>query len=121
MDHGRAIVVDDLRSVPLEPTRSVVYDREIELSLLHEDPSTGVEHYLIRYPAGTRTRLHRHSSAHTIVVLEGRLDLNGQVVGPGSYCHFPAGEPMRHAPVGDEPCLFVIVFDGPVDAEPLEP
>ena len=55
-----------------------------------------------------------------VVVIEGQLDVNGQVVGPGSYCHFPGGEPMRHAPAGDGPCLFVIIFDGPVDVEPVE-
>jgi len=120
MVYGLATLVDDLASVELKPTRSVVYDREIALNLLHEDPDTGAEHYLIRYPAGLRARLHRHTSAHTMVILEGRMEVNGRIVGPGAYCHFPAGEPMRHAPVEDEPCLFVIVFDGPVDAEPLE-
>lgn len=117
---GRAVVVDGLGSVRLDPSRSVVYDREIALRLLHRDPDTGAEHYLVRYPAGLRTRLHRHTSAHTIVVLEGRLEVDGRIVGPAAYCHFPAGERMRHAPAGDEPCLFVIVFHGPVDAWPVE-
>ena len=119
MDHGDAIIVDALASAELRPGRSVVYDGEIGLRTLYEDPVTGAEHYLIRYPAGLRARLHRHTAAHTIVVLEGRLEVNGQVVGPGAYCHFPAGEPMVHAPA-EGPCLFVIIFDGPVDAEALE-
>jgi hypothetical protein len=54
------------------------------------------------------------------VVLEGRLAVNDQVVGPGAYCHFPPGEPMRHAPTGDDPCLFVTVFHGPFDVHPLD-
>ena len=120
MGYGRAVVVDDLASAEMRPGRSVVYDREIEIRDLYQDPATGAEHYLIRYPAGVQTRPHRHSAAHTIVVLEGRLEVNGQVVGPGSYCHFPGGEPMRHAPADDAPCLFVIIFDGPVDVEPVE-
>src|SRR5437763_579859 len=119
MDHGDAIIVDELASAELRPGRSVVYDGEIGLRTPYEDPVTGAEHYLIRYPAGLRARLHRHTAAHTIVVLEGRLEVNGQVVGPGAYCHFPAGEPMVHAPA-EGPCLFVIIFDGPVDAEALE-
>jgi quercetin dioxygenase-like cupin family protein len=120
MEYGRAAIVDRLRSVELGPARSVIYDREIGLQLLYEDPDSGAEHYLIRYPAGLRTRLHCHTAAHTIVVLDGRLEVNGQVIGPGAYCHFPRGEAMRHAPADGDSCLFVIIFDGPVDVQPLE-
>lgn len=120
MRYGRAIVVDNLRSAGLEPSRSVIYDREIGLRRLYEDPGSGAEHYLIRYPAGLRTRVHRHTAAHTIVVLEGRLAVNDQVIGPGSYCHFPAGETMWHAPADGGDCLFVIIFDGPVDVQPVD-
>src|SRR6266545_3966172 len=112
---GGAIVVDRLGSVPTEPTKMDVYDRAIGVRLLYEDPATGVEHDLIRYPAGLGARVHRHTAAHTIVVLEGRLQANDRIVGPGAYCHFPAGEPMFHAPAGDDDCLFVIVFHGPDD------
>ena len=120
MPYGRAVVVDQLGSVELEPSQSVIYDREISLRVLHQDPDSGAEHYLIRYPAGLRTRRHRHTAAHTIVVLDGRLEVNDQVVGPGAYCHFPPGEPMRHAPADGGSCLFVIIFDGPVDVQPLD-
>jgi len=50
-----------------------------------------------------------------MVVLEGSLVANGRVVGPSSYCHFPAGEVMTHAPAPGTSCLFVIIFDGPFD------
>jgi hypothetical protein len=63
MEYGRAIVVDGLRSLEMGPSESVIYDREIGLRLLYEDPDSGAEHYLIRYPAGLRTRLHRHTAA----------------------------------------------------------
>ena len=74
----------------------------------------------MRYPAGMHARRHRHSAAHTIIVLEGRLRANGRVIGPGAYCHFPANTPMHHAPTADEGCLFVTIFHGPFDVEPLE-
>jgi quercetin dioxygenase-like cupin family protein len=120
MEFGAAIIVDDLSSVDLAPSQPVIYDREIGLRLLHRDPRTGSEHYLIRYPAGLRARRHRHSAAHTIVVLDGRLEVNDQVIGPGAYAHFPAGEAMRHAPAGEGSCLFVVIFDGPFDVHPIE-
>ena len=119
MEPGRAIIADPLASLELRPSRPVIYDGEIGLRLLYRDPASGAEHYLVRYPAGLRTRLHRHTAAHTIVVLEGRLRVNEDVIGPGAYCHFPAGEAMRHAPA-DAGCLFVTIFHAPFDVEPLE-
>ncbi len=106
MDYGRAIIVDDLASVELGPSRPVIYDREIDLRLPYEDPASGAEHDLIRYPAGLTTPAHRHTAAHTIVILEGWLEVNDKVIGPGAYCHFPAGEAMRHAPARGR-CLLV--------------
>ena len=120
MGYGRAIIVDNLTSVELGQSQLVVYDREIGLRLLYQDPDSGAEHYLIRYPAGLKARSHRHTAAHTVVVLEGRLEVNNEVIGPGAYCHFPPGEAMRHAPAEDDSCLFVIVFHGPFDVEPID-
>jgi quercetin dioxygenase-like cupin family protein len=120
MDYGDAIIIDGLASLELEPDTSVIYNREIALRLLHRDPKTGAPHYLIRYPAGLESKPHRHTHAHTIVVLEGRMEVNEQIVGPGAYCHFPAGAVMHHAPATGESCLFVVIFDGPLDVEPLD-
>ena len=122
MEYGRAVIIDDLASLELqEPgeAASAVYDRAIGLRLLHEDRDSGEEHYLIRYAAGTKGRVHRHTAAHTIVVLEGRLRANDQVIGPGAFAHFPGGEPMRHQPADGETCLFVIMFHGPFDVQIL--
>ncbi len=93
MNHSTATIVGELRSLELrEPgaAAAAVYDRPIGLRLLYEDPVSGAEHYLVRYPTGLKGRVHRHSAAHTIVVLEGWLEANGQVIGPGSYAHFPS-------------------------------
>ncbi len=120
MKYGQAIIVDRLRSLELEPARPVIYDRDIGMRLLYQDPSSGEEHYLVRYPAGLRARLHRHTAAHTLVVLEGRLEVNEKAIGPGGYCHFPPGEAMQHAPADDEPCLFVTLFHGPFDVHPID-
>lgn len=87
------------------------------------DPTRGLSragaHYVIRYPQGLQWRPHRHTAAHTMVILDGSLIANGRVVGPSSYCHFPAGEVMTHAPAEGSHCLFVIIFDGPFDVHPV--
>jgi quercetin dioxygenase-like cupin family protein len=117
MTHGRAIVVEGLKSAEFRETSQPVYDRPFKLRLLYQDPRSGAEHYLVRYPVGLQGRAHRHTAAHTIVVLAGQLEVNGRVVGPGAYCHFPGGETMTHAPAPGASCLFVIIFDGPFDLE----
>jgi quercetin dioxygenase-like cupin family protein len=120
VNYGAATIVDGLGSLELQPpgeAAAAVYDRPVGLRLLYEDPASGEEHYLVRYPAGVRGRPHRHSASHTIVVLDGRLDANGRVIGPGSYAHFPAGELMRHQAADDGSCLFVLLFHGRFDVE----
>jgi quercetin dioxygenase-like cupin family protein len=119
MEFGKAIILDSLVSVEMDLSQPVIYDQEIGVRLLYEDPDSGAEHYLIRYPGGLHAQVHRHTAAHTIVVLKGRLAVNDEVIGPGAYCHFPAGETMFHAPVDDDGCLFVTLFHGPFDVEPL--
>lgn len=120
MEYGQAIIVDLLRSMEMDHSQLVIYDREIGVRLLYQDPDSGAEHYLVRYPSGLRAKVHRHAAAQTIVVLEGRLVVNNDVIGPGTYCHFPPGQPMFHAPADDDECLFVSIFDGPLDVEPLD-
>ncbi|HKC20115.1 MAG TPA: cupin domain-containing protein [Candidatus Dormibacteraeota bacterium] len=118
-----ATIVDNLCELELrEPgaAAAAIYDRPIALRLLYEDPASGEEHYLIRYPAGTKGRAHKHSATHTFIVLEGKLDANGEVIGPGSYAHFPAGEPMLHQATDEEPCLFVAIFHGPFDVHTVD-
>jgi len=114
------MMVADLRSIELGKSRPIIYDRDIGLRLLMRDDETGAEHFLAEYPPGLEAKAHRHTVAHTIVVLDGRMLVNQEEIGPGSYCHFPAGEVMRHAPVGEHACLFVVMFHGPFDVEPIE-
>jgi quercetin dioxygenase-like cupin family protein len=115
--YGEAVIVDDVTAVAMANSRPPIYDRDVELRLLYRDPHTGAEHYVVRYPAGLQASRHRHSVAHTVVVLEGRLRVNDQVIGPGGYCHFPAHQVMSHAPADGEGCTFVTIFHGPFDVE----
>ncbi|MBV8445365.1 MAG: cupin domain-containing protein [Candidatus Dormibacteraeota bacterium] len=117
---GSPIVVEHLTASEFREAQLAPYNQLIGIHTLFEDPTSGVEHHVIRYPAGLRGGPHRHTAAHTIIVLEGELEVNGRVIGPHSYAHFPAGEPMQHQASGDQPCVFVLCFDGPFDVEVLE-
>ena len=124
---ARAVIIDGLASLQLDDPQAVTgrdpatgYDGPFQLKLLNHDPDTDEDHYLVRYPAGLRGGRHRHSAAHTIVVLEGRLEANGQVIGPHAYAHFPAAEVMRHQATAEGPCLFVLLFNGRFDVQEFE-
>lgn len=93
MRFGDAVIVEDLASTAAEWSQPAMYDRPIRAKMLYQDARTGAEHYLISYPKGLVCRLHRHTAAHTVIVIEGRLEANGCVIGPGSYCHFPPAKP----------------------------
>lgn len=116
----RAIIETQPQALEVEWSQPAIYDRPIGVRMLYRDEHSGAEHYLIRYPAGLVAQRHRHTAAHTIVVLDGVLVANGQLVGPGGYCHFPAECEMHHAPEDGASCVFITIFDGPFDVEPLD-
>jgi quercetin dioxygenase-like cupin family protein len=112
-----AVIHPDLHAIPLRTTEQPVYDQPFELQLLHQDQRTGAEHYVVCYRPGTRARPHRHTAAHTIVVIDGHMTVDGQTLGPGGYAHHPGGTRMLHEPTGDESCTFVLIFDAPFDLQ----
>jgi quercetin dioxygenase-like cupin family protein len=120
MAHPQAVLLADLASLTLDESHPEIYDRPIGLCLLHQDPRSGAEHYLVRYPPGLTAQRHRHTAAHTMIVLDGVLEANGELLPPGSYGHFPAGAPMQHGPAGGSSCLFVVIFDGPYDVTAVD-
>jgi quercetin dioxygenase-like cupin family protein len=114
------VTFHELRSLDLDEREMDVYDKPIGIRQLFEDPVSGAEHHLIRYPEGMKGRRHRHSVAHTILVLDGAIEIDGQVLGPGGYAHHPANTPMLHQAAPGHGTLFVIMFDGPFDVTILD-
>lgn len=110
-----AVVVPDILQLETRASQQPIYDRPVQLALLHRDSRRGAEHYLVRYPAGLRARPHTHTAAHTVVVIDGHLLANGEELGPGGYVHFPAGEVMHHEASREVGCAFITIFDGPFD------
>jgi quercetin dioxygenase-like cupin family protein len=120
MEIPAVILEPHLAAADLEESQPAIYDRPIGLRLLYQDTASGAEHYLIRYPPELQAQRHRHTAAHTIIVLEGVMEANGELLTAGSYAHFEAGSVHHHAPAQGEPCLFVIIFHGRFDVTPAE-
>ena len=112
------MIIRDLLGSELESSQPPIYDAPIGLRRLYVDPVSGDEHYLVHYPKGLTARPHHHTAAHTIIVLAGAFLVDGQILGPGSYCHQPAGQSMHHEPAPGRDCSFFTVFHGPFDVFP---
>ena len=110
MEYG-TIIMEVLKDLPLEEAAPAWYPKPIQRKILYHDPDTGARHILVRYPADLNAPAHHHNCAHTIIVLENDMIVNGRIVTPGTYCHFPAGETMLHTSTRDSDCLFLIMFD----------
>jgi hypothetical protein len=52
MEHGRAIIVDSLRSVELGQAQPVIYDREIGLRLTNDPSAAWLRRVLPAAPGG---------------------------------------------------------------------
>ena len=76
---------------------------------LLNDPETGVEIRLVRYPSGVINPSHTHPCGHGMYVLEGTLVTHKGEFGPGTFVWFPEGEVMEHgaSPEGDVSVLFI--------------
>ncbi len=115
-----SLIVRDLATLELPLRKLAPYDRPIGMQLLHEDTQSGVELFVVEYPAGTQAAQHRHAAAHTMVVLAGQLEVNGEILGPGSLCRIPAETPMHHAPAAGASCRFLMIFEGESDVTVID-
>lgn len=103
------LVVVDSNALPWEERFNEKLGRALYRKNLIEDPETGMEVRLVRYPAGVINPLHTHPCAHGMFVLEGTLVTHAGRFGPGQFVWFPEGMAMEHgaAPEGDVTVLFI--------------
>ena len=99
----------DTRALPWEERFNEKIGRALYRKNLVEDPETGMEIRLVRYPAGVLNPSHVHPCAHGMYVLEGTLVTHEGQYGPGHFVWFPEGTVMRHgaSPEGDVTVLFI--------------
>ena len=88
--------------------------------LLLQDPDTGMEIRLVRYPAGFTTPWHTHSCAHGMYVLEGTLVTHKGSYGPGAFVWFPEGMLMEHGATANTDVVVLFITNKKFDIHFLE-
>ncbi len=91
----------DTNALPWEPRPNEKLGRTLFRKNLIEDPDTGTEVRIVRYPAGVINVSHTHPCAHGMYVIEGVLQTHQGSFGPGHFVWFPEGEVMEHGATAD--------------------
>ncbi len=103
------LIAIDTAALPWEERFNEHLGRAIRRKNLIQDPDTGMEVRLVRYPAGVMNTRHTHPCAHGMYVLDGTLATHAGRFGPGSFLWFPEGMVMEHGatPEADVTVLFI--------------
>ena len=99
----------DTNALPWEERFNEKIGRALYRKNLIEDPDTGMEIRLVRYPAGVINPLHTHPCAHGMYVLEGTLSTNAGTFGPGSFVWFPEGAVMEHGATAEADVVVLFI------------
>jgi len=96
------LITIDSNALPWEERPNEKIGHPLYRKNLIEDPDTGMEVRLVRYPAGIVNPLHTHPCAHGMYVLEGTLVTHQGQYGPGHFVWFPEGSLMEHGATAAE-------------------
>jgi quercetin dioxygenase-like cupin family protein len=86
-----------------------------ESVVLREDAATGATELLVRYPAGHVFHPHWHNANERVLLLEGKMSVNGTTLDSGGYAFLPAKEVQRIACISSTRCTFYVYWDAKLD------
>lgn len=111
----REVVAIDTNALPWEERFKEELGRAVYRKLLLQDPDTGMEIRLLRYPAGVVIPWHTHPCGHGIYVLDGTLTTHVGSYGPGSFVWFPEGSTMWHGATAGDDVTMLFITNKPLD------
>lgn len=109
------MVVIDTTATPWEERYKEELGRSLFRKLLLQDPDTGMEIRLVRYPAGLVNPRHTHPCGHAMFVLEGTLVTHAGNYGPGTFAWFPEGLVMEHGATDDSDVVVLFITNKPFE------
>ena len=114
MEQHKMIAIDTT-SMPWEERYQAALGKSNFRKLLLQDPDTGMEIRLLRYPAGFTATWHTHPCAHGMYVLEGTLVTHDGEYGPGHFVWFPEGSLMVHGATADQDVTVLFITNRPFE------
>ena len=118
MESSEMITID-VNSMPWEARFKEEHGQTVYRKLLLQDPDTGMEIRLLRYPAGVVIPWHTHPCAHGMYVLEGTLVTQAGSYGPGSFVWFPEGMAMHHGATAESDVTMLFINNKPMGIDYL--
>jgi quercetin dioxygenase-like cupin family protein len=113
MDPKNMITIDT-NAAPWQDRFNEKTGRMLYRKLLLQDPDTGMEIFVLRYPAGVTIPWHTHPCAHGMYVLEGTLVTHAGSFGPGSFVWFPEGMEMHHGATAENDVTMLFITNKPM-------
>ena len=110
-----AMIAIDTSTMPWEERYMEALGKSNFRKLLLQDPDTGMEIRLVRYPAGFMTTWHTHHCAHGMYVIEGTLVTHAGRFGPGGFVWFPEGMRMEHGASADSDVVVIFITNKKFD------
>lgn len=104
-----SITSKNTAQMPWEEMTLPQINAKIFSKTLEHDPKTGMNVWMVRYPAGHTTSWHTHPCAHGIYVLDGTLKTNQGEFGPGTWVWFPEGGWMEHGATAKTDVTFLFI------------
>jgi hypothetical protein len=83
------------------------------VKLMFTDPDTGMQAFMLRYPAGFTNEWHCHTHGHGMYVLDGVLRTHDGQFGPGNWVWFPEGGWMEHGATDDNDVTMLFITNKP--------
>ncbi len=118
MESSEMIAID-VNAMPWEARFKEEHGQTVYRKLLLQDPDTGMEIRLLRYPAGVVIPWHTHSCAHGMYVLEGTLVTHAGSYGPGSFVWFPESMAMSHGASAESDVTMLFINNKPMGIDYL--
>ena len=107
-------------ALPWEERFNDKLGRAVFRKLLLQDPETGMEMRLLRYPAGLVLPWHTHPCGHGIYVLDGTLVTHQGSYGPGNFVWFPEGTAMTHGATAENDVTVLFITNKPLEMHYLD-